>query len=301
MKNKKIFWLAFCTLIVLQTCNATNVMLSMEKDVYYVGDKVPLTLNVIPTGAVGGQLMIYERVNNTYVFVKKVYSKPSPAQCSSCSGFVHDTPLRETLNETFYFIASKPGRYNADANFEGTKDSKNFTILEVTTTTAKTTTTSTTTTTLSCQTWYDQIEEYFAEANYCETNANCKAVELGGMRVKFGCFKYVNKATNETKILDEIDTYDKQCSHAINDCAQTPEAKCVSGKCVTQEGASGVSTTTSSSSTTSSLQASVTTPQLGTTLAANPDNQNQIYLNAAILVSILVVITTIAVIIVSKR
>jgi|GEM_PF-969593 len=145
MKNKKTLWLAFCTLAIMQACSATNVTLSMEKDTYSVGERVPIMLNVIPTGAIGGQLMIYQRVNNTYVFVKKVYSKPSPAQCSSCSGFAHDTPLREPLNETFYFIATKPGIYNADANFDGVKDSKNFTILETTTTTLTVKTTTTTT------------------------------------------------------------------------------------------------------------------------------------------------------------
>jgi hypothetical protein len=48
-----------------------------------------------------------------------------------------------------------------------------------------------------CNVWHDNIEQAFKNENHCEADADCKAIELGGEYVAFGCFKYVNKAVDE--------------------------------------------------------------------------------------------------------
>ena len=85
---------------------------------------------------------------------------------------------------------------------------------------------------ISCSDWYHLIEETFNEANFCETDKDCKAVKLGSSYFDFGCFKYVNVNTNVEKIMEELFNYTQRCSHAINECAPAPEPSCVNQKCV---------------------------------------------------------------------
>jgi hypothetical protein len=89
--------------------------------------------------------------------------------------------------------------------------------------------------TISCQTTYDQIEQEFENANYCEQDADCKTIQLGGPYIEFSCYKYVNQQTNQTRLLQEIQEYDKKCDRAIDDCAQAPKPQCTNKKCTPAE------------------------------------------------------------------
>ena len=88
-----------------------------------------------------------------------------------------------------------------------------------------------------CERWYNDIEEAFQEANFCERDQDCKDIALGGPYVEFGCYKFVNIATDEDELLKRVGEYDKECAPAINKCALAPGAACVSNKCIvkTQE------------------------------------------------------------------
>ena len=83
-----------------------------------------------------------------------------------------------------------------------------------------------------CQLWHDNIEQAFKNENTCETDSDCKVIALGGSYVEFGCSKYVNKGVVEDKVYKELDSYDRKCSLAIDECAKTPTPICVSNRCV---------------------------------------------------------------------
>ena len=85
---------------------------------------------------------------------------------------------------------------------------------------------------LSCKTMYYEIEKALEDANFCEQDSDCKTMDIGGMFVEFGCYKFVNKSTNEEKLYQRMGEYYKKCKPAINDCASSPESVCVDGKCV---------------------------------------------------------------------
>ena len=144
MKSINAVILAFALALTVQGSSATTVKVTVNNETFIVGDTVELLLEVTPnnTAGVGGQFILYERVNNTYEYVKKFMARPSPYQCASCTR-TPGSPLREPYKRLFYFIPTKPGFYNAEANFEGTADSKNFTVYASTTTTIVTTTTTT--------------------------------------------------------------------------------------------------------------------------------------------------------------
>jgi len=149
MKIWKTLILAFAALLTLQAACATEVEVTVNKEVVAVGGTIEFTLKVNTTESIGGQFILYERVNNTYSFVRRLRVNPSPSQCTTCSG-ISGSPVRESFIETFTFIPTKQGQYNVDANYDGAKDSKNFTVVESTTT--STTTSSTTTTAVSTTT-----------------------------------------------------------------------------------------------------------------------------------------------------
>ncbi len=53
----------------------------------------------------------------------------------------------------------------------------------------------------------------------------------------FGCYKFVNAATDENALFDKIDTYKNRmgCSRKINDCMPAGLPFCVQGKCTGKE------------------------------------------------------------------
>ncbi len=85
----------------------------------------------------------------------------------------------------------------------------------------------------ACQKLHDEIENDFRTANHCEKDSDCKFVRLGGWYIDFGCYKYVNAATDEIALFDKIERYkDKmRCSAKINECMEPGSPVCVQGKC----------------------------------------------------------------------
>ena len=88
---------------------------------------------------------------------------------------------------------------------------------------------------LKCEFWYKRIEKVFDKANFCEGDTDCKVITLGGVYVEFGCYKFVNVATDENELLREVIEYSKKCARAINECAPSPEVSCISNKCISVE------------------------------------------------------------------
>lgn len=84
----------------------------------------------------------------------------------------------------------------------------------------------------NCGQLYQDIENDFANANFCTHDADCKAVELGGDYIQFGCYKYVNKQTNEQKIFQKMDLYYETCNAPIDECMPSLEPVCVSAQCI---------------------------------------------------------------------
>jgi hypothetical protein len=77
--------------------------------------------------------------------------------------------------------------------------------------------------------------ESFQKANYCSEDQDCKAIQLGGPYVEFGCWKYVNKNYNTDEIFRKLEDYIKNCPNEINECMPAPEAVCRENKCVSIE------------------------------------------------------------------
>lgn len=81
----------------------------------------------------------------------------------------------------------------------------------------------------SCELLYEEIENDFEKANYCEQDLDCKVIALG---IEFDCWKYVNKEVDENEFLRRVQEYDRRCNKAINNCMLAPDATCISSKCV---------------------------------------------------------------------
>ncbi|HAS53636.1 MAG: hypothetical protein A2X56_12170 [Nitrospirae bacterium GWC2_57_13] len=84
-----------------------------------------------------------------------------------------------------------------------------------------------------CVRMHDEIEDDFKKANFCETDTDCKVVQLGGWYIDFGCYKFVNVSINEDELLDKVHRYkaDLKCSGKINDCASSGTPVCINKKC----------------------------------------------------------------------
>jgi hypothetical protein len=88
----------------------------------------------------------------------------------------------------------------------------------------------------ACETMYNEIEGSFEEANYCGEDADCKVITLGGEYVEFGCYKFVNIATDEEELLSRVREYNDLCLTPIDKCAPSPAAVCSEGKCIGTRG-----------------------------------------------------------------
>jgi hypothetical protein len=86
-----------------------------------------------------------------------------------------------------------------------------------------------------CEALYNEIENDFIKANFCEQDSDCKVIELGGVHIKFGCFKFINKATDEAELYKKMQNYYIQCNREIDDCAPSPKPVCINKKCVASQ------------------------------------------------------------------
>jgi len=83
----------------------------------------------------------------------------------------------------------------------------------------------------SCKSLHDGIEKEFEDANFCNQDSDCKTMSLGGQYITFGCYKFVNKSTNEQALYDKMEKYYQKCTSPIDECMPTPESVCVNNKC----------------------------------------------------------------------
>ena len=83
-----------------------------------------------------------------------------------------------------------------------------------------------------CEQLYNEIEEELDNSNYCNSDSDCTYIMLGGAYIEFGCYHYINKDIDGTKIYEMMDGYLDRCFKMINKCAPAPEATCVSNKCI---------------------------------------------------------------------
>jgi hypothetical protein len=90
-----------------------------------------------------------------------------------------------------------------------------------------------------CKAVYKEIEDEIAKSNYCSVDSDCDTLELGGRLIKFGCYHFVNKATDKDKIYRKMHDYYDKCDQTINDCARAPKPICVQERCISSEGDSG--------------------------------------------------------------
>lgn len=84
-----------------------------------------------------------------------------------------------------------------------------------------------------CDALHDEIENDFKKVNFCDADSDCKVIQLGGWYIDFGCYKFVNSATREDKLLAKIEKYKDvmKCSGKINDCMSPGKPVCVNKKC----------------------------------------------------------------------
>ncbi len=84
----------------------------------------------------------------------------------------------------------------------------------------------------TCKQLYQEIEDDLARSNYCAQDSDCDTLELGGRLIKFGCYHFVNKATDQEAIYQKMIRYYHQCEKIINDCSPSPRPVCLKNKCV---------------------------------------------------------------------
>ncbi len=85
----------------------------------------------------------------------------------------------------------------------------------------------------SCDELYTEIRSDIEEANFCDIDADCDVLVLGGQYVEFGCYHFVNKDTDKEVFYERMDKYYSiGCDRIINDCDSSPTPTCLEGKCV---------------------------------------------------------------------
>jgi hypothetical protein len=86
-----------------------------------------------------------------------------------------------------------------------------------------------------CEKLRKEIDNLWIEANYCNQDSDCKAIQLGGEYIEFGCWRYVNKDYNTDEIFQKLDSYVNTCPIPVNKCMPAPESVCRENKCVSME------------------------------------------------------------------
>ena len=85
---------------------------------------------------------------------------------------------------------------------------------------------------LDCKKLHEEIEKDIDQDNYCQSDNDCSALNLGGPYIAFGCYHFVNREVDQKKIFRKINSYTEgQCTSMIDRCASAPEPKCISNKC----------------------------------------------------------------------
>jgi len=84
----------------------------------------------------------------------------------------------------------------------------------------------------TCRALYREIEDDLARSNYCSQDSDCDVLELGGHLIRFGCYHFVNQATDKEAIYKKMNVYYDQCEQMINDCDRSLQPVCVWNKCV---------------------------------------------------------------------
>lgn len=83
-----------------------------------------------------------------------------------------------------------------------------------------------------CEAQYTDIRSEIEEANFCEVDADCKTLVLGGSYIEFGCYHFINQEVDEQQFYERMSTYNERCVDVINECAPAPEPSCVDNVCV---------------------------------------------------------------------
>ncbi len=81
---------------------------------------------------------------------------------------------------------------------------------------------------INCGAMRMEIDELLEELNYCETKADCVAVNFD---CPFGCWKFVNKNAETEKAQELVQEFTQTCMSCEYACGEKPEAECVNGKC----------------------------------------------------------------------
>ena len=88
-----------------------------------------------------------------------------------------------------------------------------------------------------CEVLYNEIENDFKKANFCESSEDCKVISLGGWYIDFGCYKFINAVIYENELIEKIKKYkdEMKCSKIINECASSPIPVCINKKCIEKD------------------------------------------------------------------
>lgn len=84
----------------------------------------------------------------------------------------------------------------------------------------------------TCRQLLEVLQSELEEANYCSTDSDCKSIELPGAIAEVSCFRYLNKAVDEDRLLGKIEEYTSSCYLTFESCGLSPSVGCVSGKCL---------------------------------------------------------------------
>lgn len=82
----------------------------------------------------------------------------------------------------------------------------------------------------TCEEKTEAINLALEQANYCETESDCKLFQPGG----FSCYVYTNQSFDGSTVLQRVNDYGKVCPFTAYKCAQLEHSPaCIQGKCYT--------------------------------------------------------------------
>lgn len=189
------------TFKLLNGKQAYNITLyAYEKDGSHIFDSAVIAAIDTSTGKIVAEQIaerdgkvVFSLIPGTYRF------QPSPLQENRVVGSLNlSVPLNENKPQTLSLTEIGPSSFGAPVN--------------------------------TCEEKQEAINLALEQANYCETESDCKLFQPGG----FSCYVYTNKSFDGSTVLQRVNDYGKVCPFTAYKCVQLEHSpSCIQGKCHT--------------------------------------------------------------------
>lgn len=180
---------------------ATQITLyAYEKDGNHIFDGAMIAVIDTSTGKIVAEQIADRDGRVVFSLIPGAYRfQPSPLRENRVVGSLNlSVPLNENKPQTLSLTEIGPSSFGAPVN--------------------------------TCEEKQEAINLALEQANYCETESDCKLFQPGG----FSCYVYTNQSFDGSTVLQRVNDYGKVCPFTAYKCAQLEHSPaCIQGKCYT--------------------------------------------------------------------